>query len=311
MISIVIPAYNEEKNVIKAYEEISEILRENEISAEYIFVDDGSKDKTWYEISLLGKKHPEVKGISFSRNFGKEAAILAGLKNALGECCVVMDADLQHPPEKIVDMYKEWEKGYEVIEGIKISRGRQSTAHNLFAKLFYVFISNAVGMDMRQTSDFKLLDRKVVDILLDMPERQPFFRALSSWVGFKSTTVDYDVNERKSGDSKWSCKMLVKYAINNITSFTSAPMQIVSIMGIVFAFFALIMSVQTLVRYFGGASVDGFTTVILLQLITGSVIMISIGIIGLYISKIYVELKSRPRYIVSSTVNKNISNNDK
>ena len=205
--------------------------------------------------------------------------------------------------EKIVEMYDLWKMGYDVVEGIKNSRGKQNPIHKLFAKIFYHFISEATGIDMRQASDFKLLDRKVVDILLKMPERQTFFRALSSWVGFKSTSIVYDVNERTEGKSKWSAKMLIKYAVNNISSFSSAPMQMVTILGIIFLGFAIVIGIQTLVRYFMGTALDGFTTVIILQLLIGSVIMISLGIIGFYISKIYVEIKARPRYIVENTIN--------
>lgn len=303
MLSIVIPAYNEERMIKKVYNVISEIMYKNDIAAEYVFVDDGSKDNTWYEIEQLGRQCTNVCGVQFSRNFGKEAAILAGLECAKGECCVVIDADLQHPPEKIVEMYACWKDGYEVVEGIKISRGKQNILHKSFAGIFYWIISKTSGMDMRQASDFKLLDRKVVDNLLRIQERQTFFRALSSWVGFRRTTIQYDVNERTEGESKWSITMLVKYAINNITSFSSAPMQIITILGIIFLIVAIIIGIQTLVRYFLGASLDGFTTVIILQLLIGSVIMISLGIIGFYISKIYVEVKGRPRYIVMKTIN--------
>ena len=303
MVSIIIPAYNEAQMIKKTYMTISNIMNGHQIDAEYVFVNDGSKDDTWNEIDQLGKIHKEVRGVSFSKNFGKEAAILAGMEYALGDCCVVIDADLQHPPEKIVEMYDLWKKGYDVVEGIKNSRGKQNPIHKLFAKIFYHFISEATGIDMRQASDFKLLDRKVVDILLKMPERQTFFRALSSWVGFKSTSIVYDVNERTEGKSKWSAKMLIKYAVNNISSFSSAPMQMVTILGIIFLGFAIVIGIQTLVRYFMGTALDGFTTVIILQLLIGSVIMISLGIIGFYISKIYVEIKARPRYIVENTIN--------
>lgn len=303
MVSIIIPAYNEAQMIKKTYMTISNIMNGHQIDAEYVFVNDGSKDDTWNEIDKLGKRHKEVRGVSFSKNFGKEAAILAGMEYALGDCCVVIDADLQHPPEKIVEMYDLWKKGYDVVEGIKNNRGKQNPIHKLFAKIFYHFISEATGIDMRQASDFKLLDRKVVDILLKMPERQTFFRALSSWVGFKSTSIVYDVNERTEGKSKWSAKMLIKYAVNNISSFSSAPMQMVTILGIIFLGFAIVIGIQTLVRYFMGTALDGFTTVIILQLLIGSVIMISLGIIGFYISKIYVEIKARPRYIVENTIN--------
>ena len=244
-------------------------------------------------------EHSEVKGISFSRNFGKESAIFAGLKEAGGMCCVIMDCDLQHPPGTIVEMYRLWEEGYEVVEGIKSSRGRENPLHTLCANSFYSIISKLTGIDMADASDFKLLDRQAVDALLDMPERTPFFRALSSWVGFKTTSVPFEVQERTVGTSKWSLWSLIKYAIRNITSFSGAPLQMVTFLGWVMLLFSLVLGIQSLYRYFTGTALEGFTTVILLQLIIGSILMISLGIIGHYISRIYDEIKRRPRYIVS------------
>jgi glycosyltransferase involved in cell wall biosynthesis len=245
-----------------------------------------------------------VSGASgFPATFGKESAIMAGLSRATGDCCAVMDCDLQHPPEKLIEMYRLWQQGYEVIEGVKSSRGKESPLHRASAGFFYRLMSKATGIDMSRASDFKLMDRKVVDALLEMPERNTFFRALSSWVGFRSTTVEFDVQDREAGESKWSTASLMKYAISNITSFSSAPMQLVSAAGFIVLLFAIVMTIQTLVRYFSGESLEGFTTVILLCLILGSIIMISLGIIGYYLSRIYEEIKGRPRYLISEEIN--------
>lgn len=298
LLSIIIPSYNEEKMIEKTFDTVKEIMDEAEIPFETIFVDDGSRDATYHNIAMLSDKHPEVKGLSFSRNFGKEAAIFAGLEAALGSCCVVMDCDLQHPPSTIVEMYKLWEKGYEVVEGVKSSRGKENPLHTLCAGCFYGLISRATGLDMTNASDFKLLDRRAVEALLLMPERAPFFRALSSWIGFSSTTVPFEVQERTVGTSKWSAWSLIKYAIQNITSFSGAPMQFVTLMGWTMLIFSFIFAIQSLYHYFMGVALEGFTTVILLLLIIGSVLMISLGIIGHYISKIYEEIKDRPRYII-------------
>lgn len=181
MLSVIIPAYNEGLMVEKAAKVIGEILAEQHIVNELIFVDDGSKDSTWEKIKTLSEIEKNVKGIHFSRNFGKEAAIIAGLSEARGDCCVVIDCDLQHPPKTIVEMYRLWEEGYEVIEGRKKSRGQENKIYTLFSKLFYSLVSSATRIDMSTASDFKLLDRKVVDILINMRERNAFFRALSSW----------------------------------------------------------------------------------------------------------------------------------
>ena len=179
MISVVLPSYNEEKMIPIAAERIGTILGGAGIDYELLFVDDGSRDSTWREIQRCSAADPHVVGVHFSRNFGKEAAMFAGLEQAQGDCVVVMDCDLQHPPEKIVDMYRLWEEGYEVVEGIKEDRGEESSLHKFAANSFYSLISRATGMDMGSSSDFKLLDRKVVDTLNALPERNVFFRALS------------------------------------------------------------------------------------------------------------------------------------
>ena len=304
MLSVIIPSYKEEKMIARTAETIGQILAEASIPYELLFVDDGSGDNTWSEIKKAAEKDCNVHGVHFSRNFGKEAAMFAGLARAAGDCCVVIDCDLQHPPEKIVEMYQLWEEGYEVVEGIKDDRGEESGAHRFAAKSFYSLISSAVGMDMSSASDFKLLDRKVVDTLNQMPEKNVFFRALSYWVGFKKTEVRYCVQERTAGESKWSTKSLVKYALSNITSFSSAPLHLITLLGIFMLAVATVFSVITLVQKLSGSAAEGFTTVIILLLFTGSVIMLSLGVIAYYIGKMYEELKGRPRYIISEECGK-------
>ncbi len=301
MLSVIIPAYNEEESIGAAAAAISGILEKAEIPYELVFVNDGSTDGTWRKIENEAAQRPFIRGLRFSRNFGKEAAIYAGLAAAKGECCAVIDADLQHPPEKLVEMYRLWEDGYEVVEGVKASRGEEPAAYGAFAKLFYRVISAASGIDLYNASDFKLLDRKVVDILLNMQERNAFFRALSSWVGFRSVTVSYDVQERKAGTSKWSAVSLVKYALTNISSFSAAPLQLVTVFGVLMFAVSLVLSVIALYQKITGVALGGFTTIILLQSFTGSIIMISLGIIGFYLARIYEEIKGRPRYIIAET----------
>ena len=306
LLSVILPAYNEEKMIEKARDTLGWVLSEQDIPYEIIFVDDGSKDQTWPEIEKAAEKDNHVAGVHFSRNFGKESAMMAGLASAGGDCCVVMDCDLQHPPETVVEMYRLWEQGYEVVEGVKHSRGKESLAHRASAGMFYKIISKAVGIDMSRASDFKLLDRKAVDALLEMPERNAFFRALSAWIGYKTTSVEFDVREREEGVSKWSTKSLIRYAITNIVSFSSAPMQFVTGAGVFMFLLAVILGIQTLVHYFTGNAVEGFTTVILLLLLIGSILMISLGIIGYYISKIYEEVKGRPRYLISRKIDSQV-----
>ncbi len=298
-LSIIIPSYNEQDNIERTFQAINMLLKQETIPFEVIFIDDGSKDLTYIHILELSQKNPEVKGLSFSRNFGKEAAIFAGLEAACGACCVVMDCDLQHPVSLLPEMYRLWQDGYEIVEGVKASRGKENPLHTFCANSFYRIISKATGIDMSKASDFKLIDRKAMDALLFMPERAPFFRALSSWIGFKSIAIPFEVQERAIGTSKWSVWSLTKYAIQNITSFSGAPMQFVSLMGWIMFFASIALGIQSLYKYFSGNALEGFTTVILLQLIIGSVLMISLGIIGHYISRIYNEIKARPRYIIS------------
>ena len=213
-----------------------------------------------------------------------------------------MDCDLQHPPETLVEMYRLWEQGYEVVEGVKRSRGKESVLHRASAGMFYKIMSKAVQIDMSRASDFKLMDRKAVEALLSMPERNAFFRALSSWVGYRTTSVEFDVQERTEGESKWSTWSLIKYAVRNIVGFSSAPLQMITVAGVLTLFFAIVLGIQSLVKYFCGHALEGFTTVILLLLIIGSLIMLSLGIIGIYIAKIYEEVKGRPRYFIARKI---------
>ena len=297
-LSVVIPSYNEEENIESTAKTIGDILTDAGIDYELVFVSDGSKDNTFPIVKSLSEKDSRIRGLQFSRNFGKESAIFAGLSAARGDCVAVIDCDLQHPPKTIVQMYRLWEEGYEVVEGIKSSRGKESLIHKMFVGIFYGIMSALMKVDMNATSDFKLLDRKAVDALLSLNESNTFFRALSFWVGFKSTSVEYDVQERTKGKSKWSFAGLVKYAISNTTSFTTAPLRIIAVVGFIMVIFSLILGIETLVVYFMNVAVEGFTTVILLLLLIGGCIMVSLGIIGHYLGRIYEEVKGRPRYII-------------
>ena len=304
MLSIVIPAFNEEDNICNTARVVQENMKRAQIPYELIFVSDGSKDATFDKVAELALEDPRIRGLEFSRNFGKEAAIFAGLEAAKGGCAVVMDCDLQHPPKAIGEMYRRWEEGYEIIEGVKNTRGKETSVHRGFAHGFYKIMSSLTGFDMENASDFKLLDRRVVDILLDMPERRTFFRAMSFWVGFKTCQVHYDVAERAFGQTKWSFFGLFKYAVSNIVSFSTKPLAAVSYMGVISMFAGLILGVQTLVHWAIGRSLEGFTTVILLLLLIGGGILIGLGIIGGYIAAIYQEVKGRPRYIVRQDTEK-------
>lgn len=301
LLSVVLPAHNERETVPAVACRLDQVLTQAGIRYELIFVNDGSEDGTWEAVRSLAEQSPQVRGVCLSRQFGKEAAIYAGLQAAAGDCCVVMDCDLQHPPEKIPEMWALWYQGCEIVEAVKRTRGEESALHGLGAGFFYRLISRASGVDLQRSSDFKLLDRKAVLVLLNMPERNTFFRALSSWIGFQTARIEFDVQPRAAGKSSWSARKLIGYAVRNITSFTSAPLQIVTFLGVLMLAASILLGGEALYRWAVGEALGGFTTVILLQLFTGSLLMISLGIIGYYISRIYEEVKGRPRYIVSDT----------
>ena len=299
LLTVVLPAYNEQDSVPLAADTICPLLEKEGIRHEILFVNDGSRDGTWKAIQAQTAQHPQVRGVCFSRNFGKEAAIFAGLAQAKGDCAVVLDCDLQHPPEKIVEMYRLWQQGYQVVEGVKVTRGKESPLHTLAAKTFYHFISSATKIDMSRASDFKLLDRRAVDVLVAMREKNAFFRALSSWIGFETTQVEFEVQPRAAGESKWSIRSLVRYAITNLAAFSTAPLQIVTFLGVLVFLCSLVLGGWSLWQKISGPALEGFTTFILLLLLIRCILMLCLGIIGYYIAKIYEEIKDRPRFIIS------------
>ena len=301
MLSVVIPAFNEQEMVPAAAGQIDGILSRAGIPHELIFIDDGSRDATWAEIRAESEHRDTVRGVHFSRNFRKEAAIFAGLQAADGDCVAVIDCDLQHPPEKLVEMYRLWEQGVEVVEGVKTDRGEESLAHRVAAKTFYRLISEATHIDMTRASDFTLLDRKAVNVLLSMREKRAFFRALSSWIGFRTAEVPYEVRERAAGESKWSTWLLIKYALSNITAFTSLPLHLITGCGAASFLAALIVGIVSIVRLAMGRVVTGLTGAVILLLFLSGLIMVGLGIIGYYLGNIYMEIQDRPRFIVSET----------
>ena len=304
LLSVVIPAYNEEAMVEKAAYAIGHTLFDGGIPHELIFVNDGSTDATWDKILSVCEAYPNARGVCFSRNFGKESAIFAGLAAAEGDCVAVIDCDLQHPPEKLVDMYVLWQNGYEVIEGQKSSRGKESGLHAFAARCFYKMMSKAVGIDMANASDFKLLDRKAVDVLNALPERGAFFRALSSWVGFRTATVTFDVQERQAGESKWSTLALIRYALRDIASFSNAPLQFVTGLGVLSLALFVVWGIVSLVLRISGVFISAATGLALILLLLGGGVLVGLGVVGFYLGRVYDEVKARPRYVVSRTCGK-------
>jgi len=302
MISLIIPAYNEFECIESSIQRVHKVMEQTNNPFEILMIDDGSQDKTWEKIVSLSNMLKEVKGLRLSRNFGKEQAICAGLDQAIGDAVILLDADMQHPPELLPDMIHRWEEGSaDIIEAVKVSRGDESLSSKLFAHIFYTLMGKLSGFDFSGASDYKLLDRKVVLAWKEMGERNVFFRAMSAWVGFEREHITFEVADREHGESKWSTWALLGLAIKGITAFSTAPLRMISISGLFFLVFAGLVASNTMYQYFMGEAVTGFSTVILLLLIISSLMMLALGIIGEYIAKIYEEVKGRPRYIVSKT----------
>ncbi len=305
-LSICIPAYNEEKNIERAVQKIDDAFKDSGAQLEFVFADDGSVDSTWDTITRLAESDERIRAVRFSRNFGKESAIFAALAESSGDAAIIMDADLQHPPETARKMYELWRlnDSLEIVEAVKRTRQKESAIKRFGARCFYGFFGKLSGLDLAGSTDFKLLSARVRDELLRLPERYTFFRALSDWIGFETEKVEFDVADRQEGDTKWSFSKLTKYAVRSISSFSSAPLQIVTVFGFIFLIFTVILGVQTLINFALGNSLEGFTTVILILLFMGTIIMLSLGVIGYYISRIYDELKQRPRYIIAQRISK-------
>ncbi len=302
-IAVIIPVYNEEKSLFRHICTIADVLSKDSIEAEYMLIDDGSNDNTWSVIEQLSFEIPNLHGIRFSRNFGKELAICAGLDTVDADRYIIMDSDLQHPPYCVKEMLNIMDKnGADIVDGIKLNRGKERLIYKVLAKSFYRILKWATSLDLNNSSDFKIIDRRVVDYLRTFHERNVFFRGISEFVGFKRIQYEFSVMERVDGTSKFSTMRLMKLAFNAILSYTSKPLYITVILGALFFIFAVILGVQTLANFFLGHAVSGFSTVILLNLIIGSLILFSLGIIGVYISRIYDEVKARPRYVISKKI---------
>jgi glycosyltransferase involved in cell wall biosynthesis len=303
LLSVVVPAHNEADGIAHAVEVISGVLAECGMAFEIIVIDDGSRDETFECVRELSRNDARVRGLRFTRNFGKEAALLAGLRAARGQAVVTIDSDLQHPPAMIPQMIHEWRSGAMIVDAVKRSRPSDGLLTRLRAETFNSLLSRFAGFDLRQASDFKLLDRTVVDVIcVALPERRRFYRGLAHWVGYRHISVPFDVEARVDGEGKWTFWRLVDLAATATVSFTSAPLRIVTILGMLTLVFGFAVGGEALIGWLRGRAVSGFTTIITTLLILGSLIMISLGIIGEYIAKIYDEIKARPAYLVDTSV---------
>lgn len=300
-IEMVVPCYNEELCIEPLYEEINRVMQElTNYEAAVLFVDDGSHDKTMEKIKGLTQKQTEIRYLSFSRNFGKEAAIFAGLANSTGDIVVLMDADLQHPPALIPQMIKEVEAGADCCGARRIDRKGEPLIRSFFSKAFYRFMKKTTGLDFVQGgSDFRAMTRQVVQAVVAMPEKERFTKGILSWVGFQMKWLEYENVERTLGTTKWSFWGLVRYGVNGFLAFSTTPLRAAVYLGFMIDIAAVIYA---LVTFFSMITTDaprtGYASIILIMLFLGGTIILILGIIGEYIARLYYEVKNRPVYIV-------------
>lgn len=301
--SVVIPAHCESRGIAHTLSEVAVQVSKVTSHYEIIVVDDGSNDSTFAEVVTAREKYPLVKVVRLSRRFGKESALLAGLSCATGSAVITIDADLQHPPALIPKMVELWKQGAKIVHGIKRRRESDTFAHRWSSRIFNKFFSWVAGFDILGSSDFKLLDGPVAKQLVkDFPEHARFHRGLSTWVGYRQDTLQFDVLPRMVGDSRWSWYALFKYGWNAISAYSSMPLKVVPVLGMVMLFVSILLSAEALISRLKGNSITGFATLEITVLFTGSMIMIGLGIIGQYLSRMYDELKRRPIYLIAEKV---------
>lgn len=306
LISIVIPMYFEEEVASECYTRLTNVALRNNLNYELIFVNDGSTDNTLQILEELAKKDSHVKIISFSRNFGHQIAVTAGIDKSKGDAVIIIDADLQDPPELIPEMIKLWGEGNDVVYGKRKKRDGERIFKLATAKLFYKFLNKMSSVSIPiDTGDFRLIDRKVVEALKKMPEHNRFLRGMSSWIGFKQIPLEYERKERFAGETKYPLKKMIKFAEDGIFSFSSKPLKVVEHLGFDTILIALIVFMYLLIKVSLGSSISsiGWISTLTIACFIGGIQLISIGIVGEYIARIYDESKCRPLYIVDKEIN--------
>lgn len=302
-LSIVIPCFNEEESLSALYGELNKMTQSLQpIDTEIIFVDDGSKDKTLECIKRIAKSDTAVRYVSFSRNFGKESAMLAGLRVSRGEAVIIMDADLQHPPTLIKEMVAQWQHGYDQVIATRTRVGDKK-GKSLLSKVYYKLVNGLTDVEMRDgAGDFRLLSRQVVDTLLAMPEYNRFSKGLFSWVGYSKYYLPYENVQRTAGQSKFSVKKLFNYGIQGVLSFNDKPLRLCINLGLLLLSVCLVYIIAMAIEFFTkGVSSSGYFTTMTAILLIGGVQLLSIGVLGEYIGKIYYEVKKRPHYVVKES----------
>ena len=299
-LSIIVPAYNEEETIELFFDEVNVQTVDLPLDKTFYLINDGSSDRTLDVIKMLSLKHPNVKYISFSRNFGKEAALLAGLRAASGDFVTVMDADLQDPPSMLKEMYHKIQEGYDIVGTRRISRKDEPFIRSLFARAFYKIMNTISSTQMVDGArDYRLMTRQVVDSILELPEHNRFSKGLFSWVGYDVFYLEYNNVERVAGKTSWSFWGLLHYSIDGIINFSDAPLSLATFIGFISFLISLCMSLfYALKTIIWGEIVQGFPTLIILILMLGGLQLLSLGIIGKYLSKVFLETKQRPNYFV-------------
>ncbi len=303
LLSVIVPCYNEEENVPYFYEELMKqesFFREKGVGLEIIYVDDGSKDRTVPEVRRLHDRDERVHLVSFSRNFGKEAGIYAGLSKAKGDFAVLMDADLQDPPSLLPEMYSYIEQGYDSVATRRVSRKGEPPIRSFFAKRFYRLMRRISKTEIVDGArDYRLMTRQVVDAILSMQEYNRFTKGIFGWVGFQTKWLEYENIERAKGETKWSFWKLFAYSLEGIMAFSTAPLAIASVLGVLFCFLAVILIIVIVVRtLIFGDPTSGWPSMVCIMSMLGGVQLLCIGIVGQYLSKTYMEVKRRPLYLV-------------
>ena len=303
-ISIVVPMYYEEEVAYEFYNRLKNVVKKIDFDYEMIFINDGSQDNTLMILKSIANEDSNVRIIDFSRNFGHQVAVTAGILNCKGDLAVVIDADLQDPPELIVDMIEEWKKGFDVVYAKRKTRKGESKFKLVTAKYFYKILSNLADIEIpRDTGDFRLIDKKVIESFKEMPERNRFIRGMISWVGFKQTFVEYNRDERFAGETKYPLKKMIKFATDGIISFSSKPLKVMSSLGILTLFVSFIILIYSIVSKLYGNTSSGWTSIMCVLVFFSGVQLVSLGIIGEYIARIYDESKNRPLYLINEMVN--------
>ena len=306
-ISLIVPCYNEGEGIETFYSETMKTIKKIEENYEYemIFIDDGSKDNTLEKLKELKNKDNNIRIISFSRNFGKEAAMYAGLENFSGEYVVIMDADLQNDPEIILEMIKGMEEKYDIVTTCRNRKG-ESAIKSMFAKMFYTIMGNVGSVRIRQGSqDYRMMTRQVAESILSLKEYNRFSKGIFNWVGFNVKYLEVENRPRVAGESKWNFNKLFKYAIDGITSFTTAPLKISIVLGFLISILSIIMGITIIIETLTkGKVVPGYASTITAVLFIGGIQLISTGILSEYISKMYMEIKQRPKYIIKEKIDK-------